>query len=894
MALDVPLPADVAVGAGTAIFVCGWCFCPDAAINSLHVLLDGVRQPLMAFAMPRLDPFAELHPRLNPYATGGLTHDPDSRDDPALHSYRSGFWGLVRIAGTVAVGHHLELALEARLADGTASRTVIGEVEVVRVQPEAPARPATPAPDAGPLVAICMATHNPPADLLEHQLASIRAQTHRRWICLISDDCSAPERFEVLQRLVGDDPRFAVSRSPQRLDFYRNFERALAMVPPEADLVALADQDDRWDEDKLATLIEALGEARLVYSDARVVDRDGTTISDTYWSVRRPNHHDMLSLLVANSVSGSATLLRRDLLDDALPFPPAQFAHYHDHWLALVALAQGEIRFVKRPLYDYVQHGQAALGHDAANRMPTLRERLRRRDRRDSVRMWRLHYFVDHCRLLQCVAILQLRLGDRMRPDSDRVLRRFAAAEDSPAQIGRLAARGAREMGGRGETLGAEWMLFCALAWRRLLTLTARDRPQRRLRLDAVPPPDLAPRAGRRQSSGSAVETIAAKIAPLKLAPSADEPVRVNLLVPTIDLQHFFGGYIAKFNLARRLAEAGIRVRIVTVDPVAPLPRSWKQTIESYAGLSSCFDHLEVAFGREQAPVPVSPSDHFIATTWWTAHVAHAASQSLGGARFVYLIQEYEPFTFPMGSYAALAAGSYELPHHALFSSELLREYFRRHGIGVFAADGAHSASFQNAITPVHAPPAAQLRDRAIPRLLLYARPEAHASRNMFELAVLALERALAEGRFAGWELRGIGSVGESRRLTLSGGAVLELLPRTDERAYAEHLRAHDVGLALMYTPHPSLVPLEMAAAGMLAVTNTFEHKTAEALAAISTNLIAAPPTIDGVAAALGRAQDGAARHDERVAGSDVHWSRDWHESLPDALLAEVIGWLRG
>ena len=44
-----------------------------------------------------------------------------------------------------------------------------------------------------------------------------------------------------------------------------------------------------------------------------------------------------------------------------------------------------------------------------------------------------------------------------------------------------------------------------------------------------------------------------------------------------------------------------------------------------------------------------------------------------------------------------------------------------------------------------------------------------------------------------------------------------------------------------MYTPHPSLVPIEMASAGMLTVTNTFENKTSEALRAISGNLLAGP-----------------------------------------------------
>ena len=192
-------------------------------------------------------------------------------------------------------------------------------------------------------------------------------------------------------------------------------------------------------------------------------------------------------------------------------------------------------------------------------------------------------------------------------------------------------------------------------------------------------------------------------------------------------------------------------MRLVTVDPVGPLPRRWRQELEAYAGLRGAFDQLEVAFGRETG-LTVSPADAFVATTWWTAHVAHAAAEAAGRDRFLYLIQEYEPFTFAMGSYAALAAASYELPHTAVFSTELLRGYFRRHGIGVFAAgedagDRA-SLSFQNAITAIDPPSAAELAARRPRRLLFYARPEAHAARNMFELGVLALQTALAEGAF--------------------------------------------------------------------------------------------------------------------------------------------------
>jgi hypothetical protein len=96
-----------------------------------------------------------------------------------------------------------------------------------------------------------------------------------------------------------------------------------------------------------------------------------------------------------------------------------------------------------------------------------------------------------------------------------------------------------------------------------------------------------------------------------------------------------------------------------------------------------------------------------------------------------------------------------------------------------------------------------------------------------------------------------------------------------------------------MYTPHPSLVPIEMASAGMLTVTNTFENKTAEALARISPNLLAAEPTIDGVTAALCEAAMAADDVEARIRGSRVRWIRDWDRSFDDTLLARVVDLLQ-
>ena len=143
---------------------------------------------------------------------------------------------------------------------------------------------------------------------------------------------------------------------------------------------------------------------------------------------------------------------------------------------------------------------------------------------------------------------------------------------------------------------------------------------------------------------------------------------------------------------------------------------------------------------------------------------------------------------------------------------------------------------------------------------------------------------------FGGWELRGIGSVAPGRRIALGGGAALEVLPRSAQSTYGALLREHDVGLALMYTPHPSLVPIEMASAGLVTVTNSFENKDAAAMAEISPNLVTVEPSIPAIAAGLAGA---VARADDPRPGRGEATSPGPATGIRasiDAVLAAVTG----
>jgi hypothetical protein len=249
--------------------------------------------------------------------------------------------------------------------------------------------------------------------------------------------------------------------------------------------VALSDQDDRWYPDKLQTLTDAIGGAQLVYSDQRLVDSDGGVIRGTLWQGRRNNHTNFASLLIANTVVGASSLFRRRVIEYALPFPGGPGWEFHDHWVAVMAMAMGELAYVNRPLYDYVQHRGAILGQVAAGsamsprfkRRPGLRSRLR--GVRGLFSRWRAAYFFGYLQLAFQAEVLLARSPAGLTARKRRALRLLVAADRSPAAFVWLATRPARTLFGRNETLQTEKLLLRGILWRHLVALRTwrRERP---------------------------------------------------------------------------------------------------------------------------------------------------------------------------------------------------------------------------------------------------------------------------------------------------------------------------------------------------------------------------------------------------------------------------------
>jgi len=316
-----------------------------------------------------------------------------------------------------------------------------------------------------------MATYEPTEELLREQLDSIRAQEMKRWHCFISDDCSSTRSFDRLTRLVGNDNRFSVARHDARRGFYHNFERALAAVPPHASFVALSDQDDRWHPTKLGALVDRLrdGDVVLAYCDMRTVTPEGLVLTDTYWHTRKNNFTDLASLIFANTVTGSAAVFRSSLLPLILPFPRQFPSSFHDHWIATVALALGQIEYVPCALQDYVQHENNVIGH--AVRPPSVP--LWRRgpfrsgwDRADYRAYLRATYEDDVTRIKTEAATALERLTGRLPSAQRKVLEHFATLDAGLSGLTWLGYRTLRGLINDDVTMGMERRVLVAVLWR--------------------------------------------------------------------------------------------------------------------------------------------------------------------------------------------------------------------------------------------------------------------------------------------------------------------------------------------------------------------------------------------------------------------------------------------
>jgi glycosyltransferase involved in cell wall biosynthesis len=218
-------------------------------------------------------------------------------------------------------------------------------------------------------ISVALCTYNGAA-FLDAQLESIATQRLAPDELVVCDDGSTDGTLGILDAF-SKAALFAVRihTNERRLGYVKNFEKAISLCS--ADVVALADQDDVWDPDKLrasAEVLEDRPEVGLVCTNAEIVNRDLNPLGVRMAASLGFGSADQalvaggkaLQVLVrTNFVTGATMAFRASYVPDIVPIPECWV---HDGWIALVLALRSQVAFIDRPLVQYRQHGANQVG----------------------------------------------------------------------------------------------------------------------------------------------------------------------------------------------------------------------------------------------------------------------------------------------------------------------------------------------------------------------------------------------------------------------------------------------------------------------------------------------------------------------------------------------------
>jgi len=322
------------------------------------------------------------------------------------------------------------------------------------------------------------------------------------------------------------------------------------------------------------------------------------------------------------------------------------------------------------------------------------------------------------------------------------------------------------------------------------------------------------------------------ELTPLTFTRSKNKNLRLNILLPTINSKHIFGGISTAlkffFQLASRL---NCDVRILTTDAQTDI-----FTMKNYSEFSNytldylCDDDPKYVLSlvpRHLGDVPIRETDIFIATAWWTAyHLKEIENfqkkQYNNNIKHIYFIQDFEPHFYGWSSKHQLAYNTYFRDWIGIYNTELLFNYFKNKKLLLkdnYILKPDLNEKIKKELKKLH-----NTKKEKI--ILLYGRPS--ALRNCNEIILEAIYKFRKDfDKNNEWRII---SLGEKYEHSLLNQLNIEILGKVSLEEYATLLSKAFIGISLMISPHPSYPPFEMLAADLYVFTSKYENKNKETL----------------------------------------------------------------
>jgi O-antigen biosynthesis protein len=201
----------------------------------------------------------------------------------------------------------------------------------------------------------------------------------------------------------------------------------------------------------------------------------------------------------------------------------------------------------------------------------------------------------------------------------------------------------------------------------------------------------------------------------------------------------------------------------------------------------------------------VKDADVSICTLWTTAY--HSLKFNKVKRKF-YFIQDYESLFYPAGSTSAQVEETYRFGFYGLTNTESLKQIYDN-------TYGGISEFFTPSVDPKIFFPGSSSKKSDKLTLFFYARP-GHP-RNGFELGITAIKKLKTR---MGDRVRIVTAGAEWNPQEYGVEGVVENLGILSYQETANLYRKCDMGFIMMFTRHPSYLPLELMACGCLVITN--------------------------------------------------------------------------
>lgn len=219
---------------------------------------------------------------------------------------------------------------------------------------------ATLASDTLPRISVALCTYNGAA-FLAGQLDSLHAQSRLPDELVVCDDGSTDATLHILESFAAQAPfSVHIHRNPTTLGACGNFIKAIGLCS--GDFIALSDQDDIWQPDKLLQALTMIQQAddpsatlycsRLQYVNASLKPIGLSPV---------PRVIGFSNAVVENIATGCSVIFGAEIRRLILRGAPSEMV-MHDWWAYLVASAFGQIIYNTTPTVLYRQHGGNVAG----------------------------------------------------------------------------------------------------------------------------------------------------------------------------------------------------------------------------------------------------------------------------------------------------------------------------------------------------------------------------------------------------------------------------------------------------------------------------------------------------------------------------------------------------